>query len=178
MSEPEIIHRRPAPFSTGHLEAAAFAADAAHRNMRMAHVDERIAQADALNALLYAVAPALPALVSPFSIDLGDEAPLVKGNFYRLGVPTHADRKGLSALYVDAAGMLWWRDPESRAWSEVTVEVATRCAVWPIEAWVGQLAMSCEAVANGRAKRGTTAAKRRAAKLRALAVLLDTSSEG
>lgn len=152
------------------LKESADAAAGAHEGMRKAYAEERDAQARALHALVEAVRPALPALVSPMVIDVVDHAP-VHGSFYRLGA-----RKGEveRALYLDAQGTLWWFGAEgAKRWQEVTPDEAAQAAVWPVEGWVGQLALSCDAAAKGRAVKGKEAAERRASKLWALHVLLE-----
>lgn len=155
---------------TDKLEQASGEAARAHEGMRKAYAEERDAQARALHALVEAVRLALPALVSPMVIDVVDHVP-VNGSFYRLGA-----RKGEveRALYLDAQGTLWWFGTEdAKRWQPVTPSEAARAAVWPIEGWVGQLALSCDAVGKGRATKGKEAAERRASKLWALHVLLE-----
>lgn len=161
------------------LEALANVAGGTHANMLAAHGQEREAQGPVLRALVKAVSPALRAITSPMVIDfggvklrLGDAAALdhVEGKFIRLGEPTSGIKR---ALYLDAAGLLWWANYDKGQWESVLPEQAAAAAVWPIEAWVGLLSMACEAAAEGRAKKGAQMARKRAEQLGALAVLLD-----
>lgn len=154
------------------LQESAGAAAGAHEGMRKAYAEERDAQARALHSLVEAVRPALPALVSPMKIDIvGCE--VVSGSYYRLGPPKQQGDRWVPSLYLDAHGTLWWSNPEGKRWEQVTPDEAAQAAVWPIEGWVGQLALSCEAAAKGRAVKGKEAAERRASKLWALHVLLE-----
>ena len=156
--------------NTDKLRRSAGEAAGAHEGMRKAYAEERDAQARALHSLVEVVRPALPALVSSMVIDVVDHAP-VRGSFYRL-----AARKGEleRALYLDAQGALWWFGAEgAKRWQQVTPDDASQAGIWPIEGWVGQLALSCEAAAKGRAAKGKEAAERRASKLWALHVLLE-----
>lgn len=158
--------------NTSKLEQVAGEAARAHEGMHKAYGEERDAQGRALHALIEAVRPALPALVSTMVIDVGGFPP-VHGSFYRLG-PPKGGGEGLDgmarSLYLDAQGNLWWF---AAAWKQVTPDEAAQAGLWPIEGWVGQLALSCEAAAKGRAVKGKEAAERRATKLWALHVLLE-----
>jgi hypothetical protein len=162
------------------LETLANTAGGTHANMIAAHGQEREAQGRALRALVKAVQPALRAITSPMVIDFGGLVKLglptmvaadhVEGQFLRLGESTSGPKR---TLYLDAAGLLWWANYDKRRWENITPEEAAAAAVWPVEAWVGLLSMACDAAAEGRAKKGTQAARKRAEQLGALAVLLD-----
>lgn len=161
------------------LETRTNVAGGTHANMVAAHGKEREAQGVVLRALVKAVSPALPAITSTMIIDFGGvplELPKggrnnkVEAKLIRLGESTQGIKR---TLYLDAAGLLWWANYDRGKWESVLPEEAAAAAVWPVEAWVGLLSMACEAAAEGRAKKGTQAARKRAAQLSALAVLLD-----
>lgn len=165
--------------ATDRLELVANLAGGVHTNMVVAHGKEREAQGAALRALVRAVKPALLAITSTMTIDFGGAklglptmvaADHVTGRFVRLGDPTRGVHR---TLYLDDAGSLWWANRDQQRWETVTPEEAAAVAVWPIEGWVGLLAMACEAAAEGKAKKGAAAARRRTEQLGALATLLD-----
>lgn len=160
------------------LEARANVAGGVRANMIAAHGAEREAQGVVLRALVKAVLPALPALVTSMIVTFGDDlvlprggrAAAVEGNFFRLGDPTLGIHR---TLYLDAAGLLWWANRDAGRWESVLPEEAAASAVWPIEAWIGMLSIACEAASEGRMRKGAQKARKRAEQLGALAVLLD-----
>lgn len=155
-----------------------------HASMLAAFGDERTAQATCITALVELLRPALPALVTPMTIDTSNstgwlnEQKLVTATLYQLGVaPSYGgNRGGNPRLFVDASGALFWTHPEKHVLEATTAEVVSEAAIWPVEKWVANVWTDLENAMAGNMKKTTIKAEDRAERLKAIAVLLDVNN--
>lgn len=148
---------------TATLAKNAGSAAATVARMRDAFADEATGQEAALVALRDAVWPALDAITTATTFE---REFLTTHRCIRLG----DDRTGNRTLYLRDDGQFLLSTDESVA--EVETKVAASMGIWPIEGWVGMLALKCDAVAEGMATKRAAAATKRAELLKALAIIL------
>lgn len=154
-----------------------------HTAMLAAFGEERAAQATAISALVELIRPVLPALVSPTTIDttstwgISDQRKHVQATVYQLGrAPTYRGPGNPPRLFVDVTGTLFWTHPEKQTLEQTTAEIISDAAIWPVEKWVANVWADLENVLAGNAGKNTVKAEDRAARLKAIAVLLDVNN--
>lgn len=174
VEEAVAIHRQTHKrINTTTLAKSAVSAATTVARMREAFSDEATGQEAALEALRDAVWPALEAITSTTTIAGSGGGERYVGKLIRLGTNRAQDFE----LYLSGKGVFVLATPFSGIREVGAREAATAC-IWPIEGWVGMLAMRCEAVAEGTANKRANEAKRRGELLKSLAVILGSLENG